>query len=303
MDKRESDGPSLSALFFLSVREDIVPQAFIASLRIIHERVVVLFYEDLGILWDFSFYRGEFTFFYLNQRWIPTAIYQRHPGVKEDQEGYEKQLAFLEAIEHWDGVVVGQLRRHRYNFSKGYQFIASLSKACHEIDKVKLPYTCYIKGTLSQLKAKNLSLVVKSASSFRSKVAGEEEFQTWDVESLRLLPTLFQQRIDGVDLRVHLFEELFWGLLVKGKDCIDYRYSPKGSIEYEERDLDQEVKKFCKQVAQTEENRFVGIDFVVKDGTYYCLEVNPSPGWSTYQHPSREVFAKEVFFRLNKKIY
>ncbi len=166
-------------------------------------------------------------------------------------------------------------------------------------DETVLPYSFFIKGheKLAQQKL-NASLIVKSCSSYRSKVDTQEEFQKWDREPIKHLPTLFQEHVKGSDLRVHVCIPFFWTLEVKNKDHVDYRYSTRGSVNYEQTKISSKMRKFCKSMATEEQNSFIGVDFVHSGGKYYCLESNPSPGWSTFNHPSKTAFAHAVFSTL-----
>ncbi|MGA8165112.1 MAG: ATP-grasp domain-containing protein [Waddliaceae bacterium] len=302
--EKKSTVLSLNPIIILAVKEDIVPKEFMRELGNDATRVSLLYYDDLGDSWDFAFYKGELHLFQDNSKIKTIAIYHRHPGLKKSHPAYFKHLAFLEALEQWNGKLVGQRHCHFQNSSKMYQMICSMQKAQKETEEEEavLPYSFFIKGHEKLAKQKlNSSLIVKSCSSHRSKVATREEFQKWDREPMKHLPTLFQQHIKGSDLRVHVCDSIFWTLKVKNKDHVDYRYSTRGSVNYEHTKISSGVQKFCKALATKEKNSLVGIDFVHSDGKYYCLESNPGPGWSTFNHPSKTEFAYAVFFKLMPK--
>lgn len=42
----------------------------------------------------------------------------------------------------------------------------------------------------------------------RSKVISDEVFSNWDFNKMNNLPTLFQEKIQGTDIRVHVAEML-----------------------------------------------------------------------------------------------
>jgi D-alanine-D-alanine ligase-like ATP-grasp enzyme len=44
-----------------------------------------------------------------------------------------------------------------------------------------------------------------------------------------------------------------------------------------------------------ERNSFLGIDLMFARGKFFCLEANPGPGWSTFNHPSKSEFARAIF--------
>ena len=128
----------------------------------------------------------------------------------------------------------------------------------------------------------------------RSKVASQKEFIEWDFRNINNLPTLFQERIKGKDLRVHVCQNNYWSLLVDSKDFIDYRYASKESIVYKHITLPNSIKYFCKTLAEIERNNLIGIDLIKKKNDYFCLESNPGPGWSTFNHSGKKQFAKKI---------
>jgi len=136
---------------------------------------------------------------------------------------------------------------------------------------------------------------------FRSYLCNNA-FAKWNLKNLQNLPTFFQEKIQGQDIRVHVFDDHLWTLQVTAKDCIDYRYASKGKINYRSTDLPKEIKKFCKSIAEVECNRFIGVDLIKDGGSYYCLESNPGPGWSTYHHFSKKNFAKKIFKQLKETV-
>ena len=278
-----------------------MPKEFVRELGQNAHRISLLYYDDLGYFWDFAFYNGELQLFCESSKVKPLTIYHRHPGLKKGHPFYFKHLAFLEALEQWDGKLLGQRQYHFQNSSKAYQMICSMRKA-QQVDKegeTSLPYTCFIKGHEKLVEQKlNSSNVVKSCSSYRSKVASRKEFLTWDRKQIKNLPTLFQQQIKGSDLRVHLCDNTFWVLKVKNKTHVDYRYSNRGSVTYEQTEISNGMQKFCQALASEENNSLVGIDFVCLNERYYCLESNPGPGWSTFNHPSKTAFAEAIFAKL-----
>ncbi|MGK5595274.1 MAG: hypothetical protein ACSNEK_07955 [Parachlamydiaceae bacterium] len=115
------------------------------------------------------------------------------------------------------------------------------------------------------------------------------------------LPTLFQEKIEGSDIRVHVCGKTIWALRVANKDCIDYRYASKGIIKYQKIQLTKEIKAFCQTIAQYENNRLVGVDLMKTKNSYFCLESNPGPGWSTFNHSSKREFAKQVLGKLLRR--
>lgn len=293
---------SENCVLFISAKDDIVPDYFLRDIDH-NDSIVHLHYDDLGIVWDFSFSGRTLKVFTTEKVIIPTSIYHRHPGICFDHPHYQKHIAFFEILDIWQGHLLGQKRDHFQNFSKGYQGITSIrtSSLLHG-KKIRYPKSFFVKGDFQLLRNKfKESLIVKSCSNMRSKVVSNEVFSDWDLNKLDYLPTFFQEKIVGVDIRVHVCGNLVWPLQVETKDCVDYRYASKGSVSYKEIQLPPCVKKFCKSLAYIEKNNFIGVDLMKSNDKYYCFESNPGPGWSTYHHSSRKIFAKNVFKRLLRK--
>ncbi len=209
-------------------------------------------------------------------------------------------MAFFEVMDIWKGNSIGQKRDHYQNSSKPFQAIRSLVKS--KSSSVTIPKTYLIKGDAKAINERiQDDLISKSCSSMRSIAATGKEYKDWEKDNLQYLPTLFQERVNGIDQRVHILDNQCWSLEVSSKDHIDYRYASKGSIEYCVSKLPESIYKFCKSLASIEKNRFVGIDFIKQGEKYFCLECNPGPGWSTFNHPSRSQFTQSFIKALIQK--
>lgn len=293
----------LSRIFVIAARNDIVPYHFFKEIEL-EENINHLYYDELGVTWDFSFFDSILKLHFKNCVVIPIAIYHRHPGVNKEHPYYHKHLALFEVLDIWQGNLIGQKRDHYHNSSKAYQGITSISCAAKSIgnQKVKYPRSFFLKGDFGLVKSRSgNSLVVKSCSNIRSKVVSNEVFNQWDLENVKHLPTLFQEKIEGSDIRVHVCDNTVWALRVENKDCIDYRYASKGTIKYQQIQLPKNIKAFCLAISQYEDNRLVGVDLMKLNNTYFCLESNPGPGWSTFNHSSKIEFAKLVLSKLSRR--
>ncbi len=286
-------------IVIISSKEDIVPDAFLREIDTC-DGFKRLFYDDLGTSWDFIFSNGGLKFFTHDGMVIPKSIYQRHPGVSKKHPYYQKHIAFFEVLDLWKGNLIGQRRDHHHNTSKAYQAITSIRNASKRIagNGVAYPRSFFIKTSLKTIPQFNGEMIVKSCSNIRSQVVSQSEFNKWDASNVRHLPTLFQEKVDGKDVRVHVCKNNFWTLLVDSKDCVDYRYASKGSIKYQSITLPDDVIAFCKSMSHLEENKLIGVDLIKTAQGYFCLESNPGPGWSTFNHPTKKKFAQEVFNEL-----
>ena len=128
-------------------------------------------------------------------------------------------------------------------------------------------------------------VVVKSVSSLRVEVTKLDQFHK-NIEDRSEYYTLLQRACYGAPLRVHVigFDKLVATLFPQPTDSIDYRYSDeiKSSaqtvgVPFE---LDSELQERCLEIAHAYGLPLSGIDFIVKNGCYHFLEINPEPGWA-----------------------
>ncbi|MDR3549938.1 MAG: hypothetical protein P4L31_00865 [Candidatus Babeliales bacterium] len=301
----ESLAPSCTAkivthfpVIIIAAKDDQVPSVFLKNIKD-DKGIFRLNYDDLGALWDFSFYKGTLKIFTHDVVIAPKAIYHRHPGIRQDNTYYHKHNAFLEVLDQWNGNFIGERRDNHHNASKMYQMITSIAKSNEGLDnKVKVPSSFFVKGSFDLLKSHSKKpLIVKSCSSRRSKVAIQEEFEKWNVENTKNVPTLFQEQLSGVDIRVHVSGNHIWPLRIDGKDKIDYRYSDN-KVTYTLIRLQKTLKDFCNNVSRVEGNRLVGIDLMKTEDGYFCLESNPGPAWAMFNHPSKKKFAEIILNEL-----
>jgi glutathione synthase/RimK-type ligase-like ATP-grasp enzyme len=135
-------------------------------------------------------------------------------------------------------------------------------------------------------------LVYKSISSVRSIVATLDEKCMEKIDSLRLLPTQFQHKIDGFNLRVHVIGRRLFATKIL-TSATDYRYAVQegASASFSPYELTADLRTRCLHLARIVELSFAGIDLIVSTGKVYCLEVNPSPGYSYYQEATGQAIS------------
>ena len=286
----------------IAAEGDVVPQAFLREV-VCPGHLFCLAYDDLGYTWDFGFHNGILRIFTDDRVLRPISIYHRHPGVSQNHPFFCKHVAFFETLDHWKGNLLGQRSIHFHNASKPYQCISSLMTAKRKLKSgVKFPKSFICKGAFERLRPRmGKELIVKSCSNTRSIVVDEAVFSLWNAKNLHNLPVLFQETISGKDIRIHLCADKFWELEIVGKDATDYRYASKGVIKYKKARVPAFVRAFVRVVSQEEKNALVGVDFLLCNKTFYCLEVNPGPGWSTFRHKSKKFFAQHVMNKLLMK--
>lgn len=155
---------------------------------------------------------------------------------------------------------------------------------------------------LVQFSSVNGSLIYKSISSVRSIVASLDEKCVTRLDSLHYLPTQFQQKIEGYNVRVHVIGRRIFATQIL-TSATDYRYASQEGIvaKFRPYELNVELRKRCLHLARICQLPFAGIDLIVNTSKVYCLEVNPSPGYSYYQEatgqPISDALAKYLLHK------
>jgi glutathione synthase/RimK-type ligase-like ATP-grasp enzyme len=122
------------------------------------------------------------------------------------------------------------------------------------------------------------SVIVKSLSSIRSIVA---ELDPSTLPDGAIGPAFVQQRIHGTNVRVHVVADRTFACTIQSPD-IDYRY---GSARIAQATLPADVAASCVRLANRLGLLLAGIDLIAaEDGTWYCLEANPSPAFPVFDY-------------------
>ena len=137
-------------------------------------------------------------------------------------------------------------------------------------------------------------LVYKSISGIRSIVtAFDPAADTERLERLRWCPVQFQEHLDGPDVRVHVIGDRVFATEIT-TTAVDYRYARQGgaTASLSAHDLDPEIAARCVALAAALQLPFAGIDLkLVPDGRVACFEVNPSPGFTWFEHETGQPIA------------
>lgn len=139
-------------------------------------------------------------------------------------------------------------------------------------------------------------IIYKSVSSVRSIVREWSPRDEVNLQKLRVLPTQFQERIEGEDVRVHVAGSDLHATRVRS-DAVDYRYAGRDGLEavLEPFELDADVADRCRAVSRILNLPFCGIDLRrTPQGEYYCFEANPSPAYSYYQEQTGQPIARSL---------
>lgn len=254
------------------------------------DNIVILYFEDIHSKWTYISTNKE-SYFLLKQndkdQYIvkPRYLYIRGCYVDRDDKYWRIIGDFFNFVNLWDGKVLCSPKKQMPNESKLFQLNNSLKKASLDKPSISIGKSYVVKGLNSyKLLKQDKSYIVKSLSGVRSIVVGEEEYKNWNFSSINNIPVLFQEKVDGKDLRAHVINKQIFAKRSISKENIDYRYDKNFFKMLDIIDVEQELIDFCIKVAFEEENQMLGIDFIQTESGYVVLEANPSPGWSAY-HP------------------
>lgn len=132
---------------------------------------------------------------------------------------------------------------------------------------------------------KHPQIIYKSISATRSIVSRLSEDQLGRLDDVAWCPTQFQEFIAGTEYRVHVVgEEVFVCEIQSSAD--DYRYASMHDATTAVRrcELPVDCTELCVEMASAMQLSVAGIDLRrTPSGKWYCLEVNPAPGFSFYQ--------------------
>lgn len=136
--------------------------------------------------------------------------------------------------------------------------------------------------------------IYKSNSGERSVV---QPITPVDLERLPLLaacPVFFQERIQGANVRVHVLGDRCHSVWIRSSE-VDYRYDTTGTVEERPFTIPGDLAEQCVSVTRALDLRFSGIDFLLtSEGEYYCLEVNPMPGYHGYDRTLRLAISDDL---------
>jgi glutathione synthase/RimK-type ligase-like ATP-grasp enzyme len=128
-------------------------------------------------------------------------------------------------------------------------------------------------------------VVYKSVSWIRSIVQRLPWERLGKLDDVATCPTQFQRYIPGVDLRVHIIGDEVHALAIES-DRDDYRYAHRdgGRVTAKEIVLETRLTERLRKLAKAMDLVIAGIDLRrTPSGETYCLEVNPSPGFTFYE--------------------
>jgi len=146
-------------------------------------------------------------------------------------------------------------------------------------------------------------LIYKSASSVRSVVHTLDEINHADLQNIRYCPTLFQKKLSGTNYRVHIVGDEIFATRISS-ESVDYRYShlEGNNTTLVPVELTTTIAERCLLLSKSLQLPLCGIDlFETEEGTWYCFEVNPSPGFSYFENETGQPIAASIAHYLSKK--
>ena len=139
-------------------------------------------------------------------------------------------------------------------------------------------------------------VVFKSISAHRSIVTELTPEAERRLAHIRLLPTQFQELIEGDDVRVHVVEGRLFATRIRSAG-IDYRYAEGegGGARYAPMVLPEAIAARCLELSRRLDLPLAGIDLkLTQDGDWVCFEVNPAPAFSSFEERTGQPIALAI---------
>jgi hypothetical protein len=139
-------------------------------------------------------------------------------------------------------------------------------------------------------------VIYKSTSGVRSIVTRLKSEVEDSLANIANCPTQFQQYIEGTDFRVHVVGgQIFECAIHSTAD--DYRYPARqgANVLIQAEELPEDVAERCRELVRLLNLPFAGIDLRrTTMGSWYCFEVNPSPGFTFYEEATGQPISAAV---------
>jgi len=237
---------------------------------------------------------GAVTAAYLRPSDLPRLcpLARAGPGSRS----WRHALAITDALWSWaeltPALVVNRPTAMAGNHSKPYQ--ASQIRSCG----FEIPETMITTDARDALAfwARHRTVIYKSISGVRSIVARLAPQHLERLDDLSWCPTQFQRYVPGTDYRVHVVgDDIFACEVVSQAD--DYRYPGRqeATVQFRPCDLSEDLSSRCRSLVARLGLTVAGVDLRRStDGTWYCFEVNPSPGFTYYEAATGQPIADSI---------
>lgn len=190
----------------------------------------------------------------------------------------ERMLAWLETT---TALVVNRPSAMAVNGSKPMQ-LRQIHRAGFQVPPTLITND---RDAVSAFVQEHGEVVFKSVSGVRSKVTRLTSRHTERLADLGWCPTQFQRYIPGREYRVHIVGAVSFTCEILS-DADDYRYvgEDEGTVVLRRAEIPPTVARRGAAMAHDMGLHVAGIDLRrTPDDQWYCLEVNPSPGFTYYE--------------------
>ncbi|HTL10462.1 MAG TPA: hypothetical protein VL307_19440 [Chitinophagaceae bacterium] len=221
-------------------------------------------------------------------------------------ENVQKSGMLHQQLLHWMDITAVRILNAPWamasNMSKPYQ-----AQLISETG-LKLPPTCITSdpAAFKAFRERQQGVIYKSISSVRSIVKEWGPAAEPSLPRIQYLPTQFQQKLTGTNIRVHVVGDVLFASKIES-GVTDYRYAGREdqTATLSAFTLPKRIMQQCFDLSMRLQLPLCGIDlFLASNNDYYCFEVNPSPGYSYYQHatgqPIAEAIAKWLYYGTAK---
>ncbi|PFB88611.1 ATP-grasp domain-containing protein [Bacillus thuringiensis] len=203
----------------------------------------------------------------------------------------------LEILSNVDILTINRPYRDHSNSSKMYH--------THLLGKCgfKLPYSIL---TNDEEEAKKFisskeKVVFKGSSSEKTIVSLYTQELSSRLKFLYNSPVLFQEYIEGADVRTHLIGSELFSEKIESEG-VDYRYQ-KETNQFSNINIPNDIVEKCFAYQKLSELHFIGFDFkITNSGEYIAMEANPMPGYDGYDRRANLEISKVLLEMLNEGV-
>jgi glutathione synthase/RimK-type ligase-like ATP-grasp enzyme len=146
-------------------------------------------------------------------------------------------------------------------------------------------------------------VVFKSMSHRRSIVRLLSDEDLPRLDRLALAPVLFQEQVNGIDIRVHVVGDNVFATSIQS-DATDYRhgfFEGVGPPLLDSILLPDQIATQCVTLTRELGMAISGIDLRrTPEGEYVCFEVNPAPGFAFYQSATNQPIGEALIDLLRQ---
>jgi glutathione synthase/RimK-type ligase-like ATP-grasp enzyme len=139
-------------------------------------------------------------------------------------------------------------------------------------------------------------VIVKALSGMRSQVRAYGDTHRSALAE-GTAPFVMQRRIKGPNVRVHTFGAHCFATRIESPDMIDYRFET-GEQKWSACEAPPGIAQLCRDYVESEGLIIGGLDFLVDEDGWWCLECNPAPTFITYEFSAKQPIADALVRHL-----